>query len=721
MIGTHALRLTSASLLLVAGLALQAQNGKSFLKEGDQFRKEQQLDKALERYGLAIEVDPGMTKAYQARAEVLVLLGRDQEAIADLQRLAELEPKDSDAASAVAAAYFRAGQLEAARSWCDKALERDERQLDALQTRVRACLALGDLDCATASSDKALATKATTDTYYLHGLARMAARDLTTAEKDFQQVIDWNHVYEEAYIALAEVQLKLYEGYEGPTMKMRTLDKAVEETSTALELNPQSIPALKTRSRAHAFQQDHAKAIADISRVVALGDTDTEVYRMRAGYYQGFGQYQNAINDLNRVLAESPEDRTALVQRSACREANLDLDGALDDLKLATKLAEKDPDADLEEKRSLAEARDRIGARVFELGREADPPRITVLEPFRKEGDVVQVSSSLNYVKVSGYVRDKSLLKAITVNGEAADFNVDEKDPQFIVSVPLAHDQEELAVQAVDVYDNFSNMDLRVERTEGLAPSIVLTSPEPSGDREITIEEGKEDVFVEGLVSDASPIRLIAVDGVNASYAPDRLDPDFSIKVPVAGKDRFVVRAEDQHGNAAEAVFTIRRIKPAPVAVATPTPTTTTPTTGTTGTTWIVHIDNSNYKGFPAITGKDDAAKMRQAFGNYRVQRTITKKDMTKADLDRFFNIELRDLVRTNQVNTILVWYSGHGRNVSGKAYWVPVDAKKDDVYSYFNYGSLKAQMQNYSETVGNTVVVSDAAGSEASFYELTR
>jgi hypothetical protein len=42
-------------------------------------------------------------------------------------------------------------------------------------------------------------------------------------------------------------------------------------------------------------------------------------------------------------------------------------------------------------------------------------------------------------------------------------------------------------------------------------------------------------------------------------------------------------------------------------------------------------------------------------------------------------------------------------------------------MYSYFNYGSLKAQMQNYSESVTNTVVVSDAAGSDASFYELTR
>jgi hypothetical protein len=81
----------------------------------------------------------------------------------------------------------------------------------------------------------------------------------------------------------------------------------------------------------------------------------------------------------------------------------------------------------------------------------------------------------------------------------------------------------------------------------------------------------------------------------------------------------------------------------------------------------------------------------------------------------------LRDLVRNGKVNTILVWYTGHGRTVGGKAYWVPVDAHKDDIYTYFNYGTLKAQMQNYSESVNNTVVVSDAAGSDASFYELTR
>ena len=135
----------------------------------------------------------------------------------------------------------------------------------------------------------------------------------------------------------------------------------------------------------------------------------------------------------------------------------------------------------------------------------------------------------------------------------------------------------------------------------------------------------------------------------------------------------------------------------------------------------MIHIENSNYRNFPVVPSAGDAAKIQKAFGNYTIARTLNKKNLTKEQLDRFFNIELRDLVRTNKVGTILVWYSGHGRTVGGKAYWVPVDARKDDIYSYFNYGSLKAQMQNYSESVDNTVVVSDATGSESSFYELTR
>jgi len=704
---------------LLSGQALHAQSGKAFFKEAEKLRAEQQLDQAVEKYGLAIAVDPNMLKAYQARAEVFALLGRKVECARDLGKAADLDHSEAGYAAAAGRAFLDIDSAAKAVHYCDLALRVDPKHMDALMTKVRACLALNDLDCATKTSDAALALKATTDTYFLHGLVRTATRDHKTAEFDLDKVIEWNHLYEPAYVALSEVQLSLYEQYSGPTMKMRTLEKAIDKCTRALELNQQSTDALFTRSKALALQKEYAKAIDDISRCIALGRSDRVVFLQRARYYQGYGQHQNAVNDLNKVLLEQPKDVEALLLRAECKEANVDMEGALKDLGLATKAMEGDPAFGADQRRTIEESRARIAHQVFEMNRESDAPLITVIEPFRV-ADAAQVSTALAYVKVSGYVRDKSLLKAITVNGGAADFTIDEKDPQFVVSVPLDPTASEIVVQAIDVYENMSSEVLRVERTEGIAPSVEITSPVPTGDRQITVTAGKDDVFIEGRIMDASLIRLVAVNGVNASYAPDRIDPDFGIKVDLKDKDRFVVRVEDQFGNATEAIYTVVR-KAEPVAVVR-TPTEHASPSSTTGSTWVIYIENTNYRSMPALqSSAADLAKMQKAFGNYSVGRTINKKNLTKEQLERFFNIELRDLVRTNKVNTILVWYSGHGRTVGGKAYWVPIDGKKDDIYSYFNYGSLKAQMQNYSESVNNTVVVSDAAGGDASFYELTR
>lgn len=711
-------RFRTLSLLAALGLACvaMAQGGKAFLKEADALRKEQRLDEALEKYDLAIRVDPKLLKAYQARADVYELQGRALDAARDRRMVARLDPGEPAHAAAAAMAFLEVDSAAEALALSEQGLRVDRKHMASMQAKVRAALAIGDLDTASEAADAALALKATTDTYYLHGIVRAALRDYKTAEFDLDKVLEWNHLYEPAYVALAEVQLSLHDQYSAPAMRTRTLEKAIAKCTRALELNPTSTDALFTRSKAHALQLEFTKAIDDISRCISLGRTDRAVYLQRARYYHGFNQHQNAVNDLNRLVLEDPNDLEAVRFRATCREANLDLEGALKDLDATQRLMAAQGAESAEEKRRIEEARARIAQQLFEMNRESDPPGITVVEPFRK-GDVAQVSAALSYVKVSGHVRDKSLIKAITVNGNPADFAADEKDPQFVVSIPLGRDESEIVVQATDVYDNFSSTVLGVERSEGIAPAIAITSPRATGDREVTIPAGKDDLFVEGQVNDASLIRLIAVNGVNASYAPDQLNPDFSIKLDVKDRDRFVVRAEDQFGNASEAVYAIIR-KAEPVAVRT-TPTTPA-ATGTTGITWVVHIENTNYRDMPALAG-GDRAKMQKAFANYTVQRTIQKKNLTKEQMERFFNIELRDLVRTNKVNTILVWYSGHGRTQGGKAYWVPVDGRKDDIYSYFNYGSLKAQMQNYSESVGNTLVVSDAAGTDPSFYELTR
>jgi tetratricopeptide (TPR) repeat protein len=722
-------------LFVVLCSGASAQGGKSFFKEGEKLREEQQLDQALEKYALAIQVDPGMVKAYQARADIYNLQGRKAECAADRAKVSELLPGDAELAAEAAKAYDELGDRAKALALCERALLVDPKQMTALQTKVRAALAINDLDKATAAADAALAAKATTDTYYLHGITRFATRDLKTAEFDLDKVIEWNYQYEAAYVALSEVQLALYAQYSGPTMQMRALDKAVEKCTRALELNPASTDALFTRSKAYALQKDYSKAIDDVSRCVALGRSDDAVFSQRARYYHGFGQHQNAINDLNKVLLKDPQNVELLLLRAECKEANVDLEGAIADLDAAKKAMEGKEAYDFDARRKVQEQRDRVDKQLFELNRESDPPVITVVDPIHRSG-VAQVSSVLAQVKVNGHVRDRNKLKRITVNGMDADFAKDERDPEFFVAVPIGPTTNELVVEATDLYDNVATMTLNVARSEGIAPVLAVTSPDPGPNRIISVPASRDDIFIEGTASDASIIRSISVDGIMASYIPDTNRTDFSIKLVIAGKDRFTVRAEDQFGNGTDVVYQLQRKSEPVVAAVKPTENGNgaakpvekpmeKPASGTavaSGTTWVIFIENSEYKSFPALQGQgSDMAKMQKAFGKYNVQKTISKKNLSKQQLERFFSIELRDLVRSNKVNTVLVWYAGHGRTVGGKSFWIPVDAKKDDIYTFYNYGPLKNLIQNYSESVSNTLVVSDAAGSEASFYDLTR
>ena len=100
------LRTFSLVLVLASTLVASAQGGKAFLKEGDALRKANQLEQALEKYGLAIAVDPKLVKAYQARAEVNELLGHKQAVANDRKHIAELVPEEAAFGAAAAMAYL---------------------------------------------------------------------------------------------------------------------------------------------------------------------------------------------------------------------------------------------------------------------------------------------------------------------------------------------------------------------------------------------------------------------------------------------------------------------------------------------------------------------------------------------------------------------------------------------------------------------------------------
>jgi len=140
------------------------------------------------------------------------------------------------------------------------------------------------------------------------------------------------------------------------------------------------------------------------------------------------------------------------------------------------------------------------------------------------------------------------------------------------------------------------------------------------------------------------------------------------------------------------------------------------------GRTWVVFIENSNYEIFPRLDGPvKDFASIQKALANYQIHNIIHKKDMTKAEMERFFNIDLRDLVKLNKVNSLLIWYAGHGKFINDIGYWIPVDASRDNEFSYFSINILKVALNGYEDSVTHTLVVSDASESGPGFYSAMR
>lgn len=140
------------------------------------------------------------------------------------------------------------------------------------------------------------------------------------------------------------------------------------------------------------------------------------------------------------------------------------------------------------------------------------------------------------------------------------------------------------------------------------------------------------------------------------------------------------------------------------------------------GKTWVVFIENSKYTSFASLDGPvKDINLMNRAFGNYQIHNFIQKHDMTKAEMEKFFAIELRDMVKNNQVKSLLIWYAGHGKFINDVGYWIPVDAKRDDEFTYFNLNTLRASMETYMNYLTHTLVVTDACESGPSFYQAMR
>jgi tetratricopeptide (TPR) repeat protein len=679
-------------LLLMACLPLTAftQNAKNFYKTGLTFVEAGNHKDAIDQFTKALDIDPEFVQAYVERARSYEATGDLQHAADDLKRALVFEQKEAELYYDAARVNYGLGNYMEAQVLITQSTELNRKSETSWRLLARIQLAREDYTNALVSINKALELKDNAENYFCRGQVSEKMKNYNQAESDFNKALAKNTRYTEAYLALAALKLQLNKP-----------EAAMETCNSLLALEPGNKDALLIRSRIYAKLTEYPKAIDDLSKILYSNPDDKDMYLLRGTYYQEFTQHQNAINDFSRALLIDPKFAEASYKRAYSYEQVGDFKSAIHDYEMLAALSAND----LVAQQHLLDAKKRL----FELNRESTPPRINLMDPKVFSDSVLKVAKNKNTLALRGKIADASEIREVTINKKPATFFKSGDGYEFSADVDLSA-TDFVTVSAKDVYDNTASGLYAVERTEIDPPVVSILAPYASDNGEIYLDTDNSSLYIEGSITDESNIRSILIDGVAASFTLDELNPRFYATINVANKNKFSVTAVDNYGNDTTLTFMLNR-EGVSLLDANPM-----------GRTWVVFIENSNYETFPSLDGPaKDVSLMRSALARYDIQKLIHKQDMTKKEMEKFFSIELRDLLRSNKVNALLIWYAGHGKFINETGYWIPVDAKRDDEFTYYNLNALRASLQSYAGYITHNLVITDACESGPTFYQAMR
>jgi tetratricopeptide (TPR) repeat protein len=673
----------------VFSICVYGQNGKKFFKAGKEFMESQKYDDAVTQFTSAIGIEPSNPDYYYSRGMAYQLLNKYDEAKADFEKTLVFDSKNVDALIGLGAVCNKTGNFEEALNRLNRASALEKRNKDIYPEKVITLIGLQRYDQALKVSDTAVLIKDTPMDYYYRGIIYTKLNNDLFAKKEFEKSISKDKKLPEPRLALAELLLRTNDA-----------QGAMDQCNEILRNDDRNTAGYLMRSEVYMKSLDYPNAINDLSKNILIEPDNPEFYLYRGKAYQEFNQHTNAINDFSKYISLNKGNPDAYFARAKSYEEIMNYSKAMEDYTKITELSEFNQEA----RKMLKDAQ----SRLYELNRETVPPEITVVSP-APVNESMEIKGDNKSVLISGKIKDQSKIKAFSINDEAVTTVEKGGENEFLAKINV-EGVDKLTMTAVDDYDNTKSVTYSLVRTEINPPQVLVLAPYASDDGQIYLDRNDPTLFIQGKINDESKIKSVFIDGVTASYPIGELNPTFTATIDIMNKNKIVVEAEDIYGNKKTAEFRLNR-EGAEISATNPM-----------GKTWAVFIENSHYTNFASLDGPvKDISTMQSALAKYEIHNYILKKDMTKAEMERFFSIELRDLIKTNQVKSLLIWYAGHGKFVNDVGYWIPIDAQRDDEFTYFNLSFLRGAMESYLTYLTHTLVVTDACESGPSFYQAMR
>ena len=682
--------LSFAFLCLLHLNTLNAQSAKKYEKAGKEFFENNNFADASTQFSKALELAPEDADLYMMRGQAYNKLKKYAEALEDFKRCLTFDPKNDEVFYHIGFSNYYLGSYNEALKYMALAYEADRKNANIFIIKANAYSKMGMFNEALAASDTVIQMEAeSAELYYQRAVLYDSLMNKNNAKASYNKAISINANHIPSRLNLAEMLL----------VQGKTSD-AMTHAMHVLNIDKKNIDAYLIKSRIHVSDLDYPDAINDVSKTILISDDNAELYIIRGTYYQEFNQHANAITDFTKAISMDDKNPEAYIKRAKSYEEILKYEEAAADYVTITSLSEYDMRAKM--------LLDKANERIYEINREQDNPQVVLDNPVPKTTNL-EIAGDAQKIVISGKIKEKSAIENFTINGEEVHYEGEPGLYEFIATVDVSLTNT-VTIITTDIYKNQQALTYDLKRMETNAPLVSMFAPYASDNNEIYLESNDPIVFFQGRLSDESEIKSVFIEGVTASYKVDELNPAFTATVNVANKNSITVEAEDVYGNKQVVEYTLNR-EGANLSEQNPM-----------GKTWVVFIENSNYETFASLQGPEkDITLMQKALVDYQIHNIIQKKDLSKKEMEKFFSIELRDMVRSNQVKSLLVWYAGHGKFINNVGYWIPVDASRDDEFTYFNINSLKAGMQGYTDVLVHTLVITDACESGPSFYMAMR
>ena len=682
------------SIILVSISHIDAQSAKKLIRIGDKQLKENKVQEAKASYSHAIKLDPNLPDAYSKRAEVYMLLGKTDLAIGDLDMVNKLDVDDEESWLKNANINYTKEDYTKASIKYAGYLNIEDKDLSIYSRQIECLIIIEDYQKALFFANKKLAVKETPKAFSEIAELQYITNNYKGAETNYRSAIkgEPNNIDYHNGLALALYYQNRY-------------DASIGETHQVLRNDKNNKTALLTRAKSYHKKIEYSYAITDMSRIIVLFPNDDDFLdnlNYRGDLYLEFSQHMNAITDYSRVIGKDSENTYALYKRAQAYEETTNYEKAQEDL---TKVVAIAGTGVIVSESILSNSK----TKLYSLRKESNEPIVNI------SGDAVndqniRVTFDTESIDLDILIEDENTIENIKVNGKSLSVADNSGNVSLQHSISIIG-YEKIEIIAEDTYGNSSSTAFYIQRIENTPPKVYFSLPFTNNDnREMILDVDDSRVYFEGNIADESLIKSIMIDDILIPFNREEKNPVFSINIDLREKTKVIVKVLDIYENELTEEYYLNR-ENALYAAASPM-----------GKTWVVFLENSQYESFASLDGPvKDISLMRSALANYEVHNIIVKKDLTKTQMDRFFSIELRDMVKNNNVNSLVIWYAGHGKFQNETGYWIPVDADRNDEFSYFNINNLKAGMQVYAADLTHTLVITDACESGPSFYQAMR